>query len=204
MDEAAWSRKPNVSSSPLLSSFSQLDTTCVLVSAAHTQCLLCIGTCSPSSKPPCIKCPDATACKLPYWKPCHCCFVSPKARQCNWSSDMTHCKVRHFLSCGLPPRQDSYPTSVATARATRHSQQSSLRSPATEGRPRGVPHSHTLQTIKVGRRGKQNATTTHMTNSRKQRTSMSQTDMSASLEPFAILAPSSTTVSAMTTISRRG
>jgi hypothetical protein len=82
-----------------------------------------------------------------------------------------------------------------------HSQQSSLRSPATVRRPRGVPHSHTLQTIKVGCRGKQNATTTHMTNSRKQRTSMLRTDMSASLEPFAILAPSSTTVSAMTMIS---
>jgi len=77
-----------------------------------------IGTCSPSSKPPCIKCPDATACKLPYWKPRHCCFVSPKARQCNWSSDTIHRKVRHFLPCGFPPRQDLYPTSVATARAT--------------------------------------------------------------------------------------
>ena len=84
---------------------------------------------------------------------------------------MTHCKVRHFLSCGLPPRQDLYPTSVATARAT-PSSRPSLRSPATVRRPRGVPHSHTLQTIKVGRRGKQNATTTHMTNSRKQRTSV--------------------------------
>jgi hypothetical protein len=97
---------------------SQHDTTCVLASTMHTQCLLCIGTCSPSSKLPCTKCPDTTACKLPCWKPRHCCFVSPKTCQCNWSSDTTHRKVCHFLPCGLPPRQDSYPTSVPTAHAT--------------------------------------------------------------------------------------
>ena len=97
---------------------SQHDLTCVLANPTHTQCPLCIGTYSPSLKLPCTKCPGIIACKLPYWTPCHCCFVSPKTLQCNWSSYTTHCKVCHFLPCGLPPRQDWYPTSVATARAT--------------------------------------------------------------------------------------
>ena len=51
---------------------SQHDTTCVLANPTHMQYLLYITTCSPSSKLLCTKCPDVTACKLPYWTPHHC------------------------------------------------------------------------------------------------------------------------------------
>jgi len=37
---------------------------------------------------------------------------------------MTQRKIRHFLPCGFPLRQGSYPTSVVTARATPNSRPS--------------------------------------------------------------------------------
>jgi hypothetical protein len=134
--------------------------------------------------------------------PCLRCFVPSTARQHIWCGDSTHRKVCHICSQKLLTRKHLYLAQVTDTCAPIGNP---IPAPSAEMRQElrtALQFRMALKRIKLAHKVNESNTTSHMTHSPRQQTSLSMMDTSVSHAPFNTSDPTSTIASATMMTSR--